>query len=269
MRQRFQEAVSKAPQGATPYELELYAHNYLIGVCDYDEEAVELQKPGRGGPNEQNAYGALVEGKAVCEGYTRAFQLLCDRLSVPCWVIQGQAEGFDGEGNTNHIWNCVMLDGDWYQVDVTWDDYDSNPTVGDEQYFYFNLTTAEMLKDHIIAPSYSNYQSSDIWYNGFVPECTATSSIIISSSTEWRLQTSTTTAFRRMSRKRRSATANTVCSLWTKAAILTKHTKASGGYAYQWITTGKRDQRLQSANQRALQAQRERGSQADHAAYGV
>ena len=169
-----QEAVSKAPQGATPYELELYAHNYLIGVCDYDEEAVELHKSDEVRSNEQNAYGALVEGKAVCEGYTRAFQLLCDRLSVPCWVIQGQAEGFDGEGNTNHIWNCVMLDGDWYQVDVTWDDYDSNPTVGDEQYFYFNLTTAEMLKDHIIAPSYNNYQSSDNWYNGFVPECTAT-----------------------------------------------------------------------------------------------
>ena len=169
-----QSAAADAPKDATPYERELYAHDYLISVCDYDEEAVELHKDDAVRANEQNAYGALVEGRAVCEGYTRAFQLLCSRLEVPCWVIQGQAEGFDGEGNTNHIWNCVMLDGEWYQVDVTWDDYDSTETIGDEQYFYFNLTTEQMTKDHVIAPSYSEYTTSDVWYNGFVPECSST-----------------------------------------------------------------------------------------------
>ena len=164
-------ALQGAPNEASSYEKELYAHDYIIKNCAYDEESVELHKSDTVRANEQNAYGALVEGKAVCEGYTRAFQLLCNKLGVDCWVIQGQAQGFEGEENTNHIWNCVQLDGKWYQVDVTWDDCDSRETIGAAQYFYFNLTTDELLKDHVIAPNYSDYSDSGMWYNGFVPEC--------------------------------------------------------------------------------------------------
>ncbi len=166
------DAAESAPDDSSEYERELYIHDYLIGHCEYDDEAVELhQQTDSVRANEQNAYGAMVEGKAVCEGYARAFQLLCDRLEVPCWVIQGQALGFEGEANVNHIWNCVRLDGEWYFVDVTWDDCDSRETIGAEQYFYFNLTTDELLKDHVIAPNYSDYSDSGMWYNGFVPEC--------------------------------------------------------------------------------------------------
>ncbi len=171
---KLEEITSEAPQGVSEYELELYVHNYIIQNCDYDTEAVEMHKQDTVRSNEQNVYGVLVEGRAVCEGYARAFQLLCERLDVRCWVIQGQALGFEGDGNTNHIWNCVMLNGEWYQVDVTWDDYDGAETFGDEQYYYFNLTTAEMEKDHVIAPSYSDYDSNDVWYNGFVPQCDST-----------------------------------------------------------------------------------------------
>lgn len=170
-------AVAGAPQNASDYEKELYAHDYIIKCCSYDEESVELHKKDTVRANEQNAYGALVEGKAVCEGYTRAFHLLCNKLGVTCWVVQGQALGFEGQENTNHIWNCVQLDGKWYQVDVTWDDCDepdSTATTETEQHVYFNLTTAELEKDHVIAPVYSEYKASDIWYNGFVPQCDST-----------------------------------------------------------------------------------------------
>ena len=141
-------ALQEAPNEASSYEKELYAHDYIIKNCAYDEESVELHKSDTVRANEQNAYGALVEGKAVCEGYTRAFQLLCDKLGVDCWVIQGQAQGFEGEDNTNHIWNCVQLDGKWYQVDITWDDPLSNgkdrPNLVNHNYF---LLSDEMIQD--------------------------------------------------------------------------------------------------------------------------
>lgn len=175
LEERVQSIVDNAPQGGSAYEKELYIHNWLIENCRYDEEAAELHKSETVRANEQNAYGAIVEGRAVCEGYARAFQLLCDRLDVPCWVIQGRAEGFGDGENTNHIWNCVQLDGEWYQVDVTWDDFDMEEVSDDEQYIYFNLTTDMMCEDHTIAPQYSEYTpGSDWWYNGFVPQCSST-----------------------------------------------------------------------------------------------
>ena len=148
-----QQIVADAPAESSDYQKELFVHDRLIDACTYDEEAVEIHKQEKVRGNEQNAYGALVEGKAVCEGYTRAFQILCSRLGVTCWVIQGQAIGFEGESSVNHIWNCVQLDGDWYHVDATWDDYEDAPAATD-RYYYFNLTTAELEKDHIISPLY-------------------------------------------------------------------------------------------------------------------
>ena len=175
--EKVEAALKDAPKQASDYEKELYAHDYIIKNCSYDKESVELHKNDTVRANEQNAYGALVEGKAVCEGYTRAFQLLCNKLGVDCWVVQGQAQGFEGQENTNHIWNCVELDGKWYQVDVTWDDCDDSEntaTIDTDQHIYFNLTTAELEKDHVIAPNYSEYSAPDIWYNGFVPQCDST-----------------------------------------------------------------------------------------------
>lgn len=52
----------------------------------------------------------------VCEGYARAFKVLCDNEGIPCVLV-------DGLGNGGaHMWNSVAVDGVWYAADVTWDD---------------------------------------------------------------------------------------------------------------------------------------------------
>ena len=52
----------------------------------------------------------------VCEGYSEAFKLICDRENIPCICVVGDAGGA-------HKWNYVQMeDGQWYGVDVTWDD---------------------------------------------------------------------------------------------------------------------------------------------------
>lgn len=70
----------------------------------------------------------LAPYKTVCEGYSEAFKMLCDRAGIPCIVIVGDA----GEP---HAWNYVkMEDGNWYAVDVTWDD--QNDENGADLIFY-------------------------------------------------------------------------------------------------------------------------------------
>lgn len=67
------------------------------------------------------AYGALVNGKAICGGYSNAFKAVMDRLEIPCVCIQGYHVREDGT-SVPHMWNAVQLDGLWYNVDVTFND---------------------------------------------------------------------------------------------------------------------------------------------------
>lgn len=66
----------------------------------------------------------------VCEGYARAFKVLCDQLGIPCVLVDGQAESYPGQGQKGpHMWNYVQMEDDkWYAVDVTWND----PTGGSQ-----------------------------------------------------------------------------------------------------------------------------------------
>ena len=88
-------------------------HDYLIKNTDYDDEL------------ESNSiytvYGALVEKKAVCEGYAKAFKMILDELEIPCVIACGLARNSNRE-TENHAWNYVKIDDSWYAVDCTWDD---------------------------------------------------------------------------------------------------------------------------------------------------
>ena len=99
-------------------------------------------------------YGALVEGKAVCDGYSRAFQYLLGRLGIESYVVYGEEEG------GGHAWNLVRIDGEYYHTDLTWDDADRH---GGTSHRFFNLTTAEIGRDHEIDPMPFDY-----------PVCTST-----------------------------------------------------------------------------------------------
>ena len=108
-------------------------HDYLSGSVAYDAGPTD--------DNSGNIYGALVRGKAFCEGYARAFQYLCHRAGYECVYI----EGSNPQG-VPHAWNAVKIEGDWYYVDATWD----RPLeVQDDIYHdYFLITYDEMLVEH-------------------------------------------------------------------------------------------------------------------------
>ena len=59
----------------------------------------------------------------VCEGYARAFKVLCDKLNIPCILAHGEAKSNPSDEGGRHMWNEVGMDDDkWYAVDVTWND---------------------------------------------------------------------------------------------------------------------------------------------------
>ena len=64
-------------------------------------------------PQSQNAYGALVDGRALCRGIAKAFQLLAECCALPCSCLEGTLDG-----SARHVWNVVELEGSWYHVDV-------------------------------------------------------------------------------------------------------------------------------------------------------
>ena len=102
-------------------------HDYIANVAVYDSAAAEAITNGVSDTAQveqsQEAYGILVAGTAVCNGYAQAFQLMAHAAGVPSVIVTGQATA--GVTTGAHAWNQVLVDGQWRVVDVTWDDADS------------------------------------------------------------------------------------------------------------------------------------------------
>lgn len=108
--------------------------------------------------NAHNAYGGMVENTAVCEGYAKAFQYLLYQAGISNFLVTGTGTPAGSSTPEAHAWNLVRIDGDYYYVDLTWDD---QPV--DTFYAYFNITEQQLLEDHILDTYAYSY-----------PACTAT-----------------------------------------------------------------------------------------------
>jgi len=115
----------------TDFEKEKVIHDWIVQHVQYDESEKNF-----------TAYDALTTGRAVCQGYSLlAYRMLTD-AGIPTDFVTGTAEG------QSHLWNEVYIDGNWYQLDVTFDD-----PVGDSpsavSYAYFNLTNRQLAANHV------------------------------------------------------------------------------------------------------------------------
>lgn len=133
---RVDEIMSGVSAGMSDYDKVKYFHDTIIKNCDYDDSRESCY----------TAYGCLVEGKAVCEGYAKAMLVLCERAEIGCLPVVGQ--GYEGDSAQPHIWNKVLIDGEWYGFDLTWDDPVSDMGADYIRYDYFGLDDAEMDSDH-------------------------------------------------------------------------------------------------------------------------
>lgn len=150
--------VSSIDPDASEYEKELAIHDYITRTTKYDKKAELNPFANMVMDSAYDAYGVLVEKEGVCIGYAEAFQYLCYMVGINSNVVYGNA----------HIWNTAQIDGEWYQVDVTWNDpIKSDGSSGDGNHNYFNLTSAKMYQTHSLSTE-SVYQCIK------VPNCTAT-----------------------------------------------------------------------------------------------
>lgn len=100
-------------------------HDYLITHIIYDPNENEL---GEYQASSHTAYGALINGVAVCDGYSEAFKFLLDKSGINNVLIFGEGEeaGPPFSQEINHAWNLVEIDGVFYHYDLTWNDDDVN-----------------------------------------------------------------------------------------------------------------------------------------------
>lgn len=119
------------------YEKVKYLHDYIVTNCEYDDDS---EQP-------YSAYGCLVQGRCVCEGYAKAMLVLCERAGINAIPVIGQA-GETGEGQ-GHIWNKIMIDEKWYDFDVTWDDPVGDMGSSYVRYDYFGMNDEQFDRTHL------------------------------------------------------------------------------------------------------------------------
>ena len=143
--------------GMSDYQKELAIHNYVIKNAKYDSLASSNSEP----IESHNSYGVLVLGIGVCESYAKALSLLFSEAGLVEKYVVGDAN--DGTGSVGHAWNMIKLDGEWYNVDATWDD----PVMSDGSsiisHDYFNITDKMIGKDHVADETLIDF-----------PDCTGT-----------------------------------------------------------------------------------------------
>ena len=122
-------AVAYAKEGTSRYQQLLRAHNYICEKTTYTTGAYA-----------HSAYGALVDGSSVCDGYAMAFKAVCDQLDIPCVEVSGT--GISANSTESHMWNLVQMEnGKWYGVDATWDDH--SDTIYTTYFLVGSKTTAK------------------------------------------------------------------------------------------------------------------------------
>lgn len=91
----------------------LYTSKYL--TSDYTEKYIR--------EFELSFFGSIIIKKAVCSGISIIFYVLSKYLNLDSAIITGYTKDENGEGM--HAWNLILVDNNWYNLDII------------EMYYYF------------------------------------------------------------------------------------------------------------------------------------
>ncbi|MDD6057985.1 MAG: transglutaminase domain-containing protein, partial [Clostridiales bacterium] len=132
----------------TDYEKALWLHDWIIDNADYDFSYSYC-----------SAEGVLARGVGTCESYHGAYVKLLNRVGIETGRITGNG----------HVWTAVKLDGEWYQVDTTWDDKGAQfqGTFYEHLYFGVNDAIISLVHDEHQNPK-PGYESTSLKNNYFI-----------------------------------------------------------------------------------------------------
>lgn len=148
-------------------EKALALHNWIVENTTYNYAASENESAHR---ESWSAYSALINGTAICEGLSKAYQLLLYRAGINCGLVTGPG----------HMWNYVNLDGKWYQTDITWADID---VPNSPLYLFYNQTTEIIANSRPVDRNLNDLSAEEletivnsrvISFNYNVPVCNST-----------------------------------------------------------------------------------------------
>ena len=117
------ETILKTVTAQTPHEQAAQLNRWLTEHNEYNTSSDLLSLPNW--PHEclSALTGSVGTEGPVCDGYARAFKVLCGELGIPCVLVDGYAKVSAESGGEFHMWNSAQMpDGKWYGVDVTWND---------------------------------------------------------------------------------------------------------------------------------------------------
>lgn len=156
--QAAQEALAEAVlPGMSELQIALSLHEYLSTHCAYDDTLTRFTE-----------YDVLVRGSAVCQGYSEAYMDLLGRAGIESIIVTSE--------QMNHCWNQVKLDGQWYNVDLTWNDPSPNlegmvghsfflisdERIGSEEYGYYGWSSPNACTD-------TTYETEQFWTGSTSP----------------------------------------------------------------------------------------------------
>ena len=149
------DALRNADSSWSDMEKALYVNDYLARNCAYDETY-----------QRHEAYDALVDGTAVCQGYALAFFELARELGLSCEMVTSHS--------LNHAWNMVKIGNSYYHVDVTWND-PIHDRLGRARHLYFMKSTSFFKKDK--SEGFSTHLEQEDWVisNGITDDAAADS----------------------------------------------------------------------------------------------
>lgn len=107
-------------------------HDYLAQHVRYDHE-----QPSK--VLSHTAYGALILGEGVCDGYAGSFKYLLDLLEINNVLIFGSSNAI------HHAWNLIEVDGVYHHYDLTWNDDDKGQM---PSYNYYKKSSAYFKNTH-------------------------------------------------------------------------------------------------------------------------
>lgn len=181
--QKVSEILMRLPADATPEAKIKVFHDTIVLSTDYSLNYKYGATP----------YGPLVGGQALCEGYAKAFALLCNKVGIENLFVTGSYNGED------HLWNMVKLDGNWYNIDTTWDDppYDGEEKNPDYyiQYNYFLYKNNEAGVDLVVnnnlfpIPQTNSNKYNYFIYYGYYAESYEQAKKIIANQVQYSLKT--------------------------------------------------------------------------------
>ena len=157
------EKIAREAKTFSQWDKEKYIHDFLCESIHYDK----LKKP-----YSHEIIGPLGHGVGVCEGIAKSVKVLCDVLGIWCMIAVCGNNPEKGI-KYRHTWNIVKIDGQYYHLDVTFDNTLGNyekkenqkpenktprNTSGknkagkaeqmDFRYDYFNLDDKNIFRDH-------------------------------------------------------------------------------------------------------------------------